>query len=90
MTLEQVASGAGLTRGFLSHLERGGTSASIRSLYRICHALGVEIAALFESTGGALTRRKTREPSYFGREGVTDSIKQGPIPGLLLIHSHPE
>jgi len=78
MTLEQVASVAGLTRGFLSHLERGGTSASIGSLYRLCDALGVEVAALFESTGGTLTRRNTREPSYFGGEGVTDYVVTPP------------
>jgi transcriptional regulator with XRE-family HTH domain len=78
MTLEQVASDAGLTRGFLSHLERGGTSASIGSLYRICDSLGVEIAVLFEPTGGTLTRQGTREPSYFGGEGVTDYVVTPP------------
>ncbi len=78
LTLEQVASAAGLTRGFLSHLERGGTSASIGSLYRICDSLGVEIGALFEPTGGTLTRQKSREPSYFGGEGVTDYVVTPP------------
>lgn len=78
MTLEQVASTAGLTRGFLSHLERGGTSASIGSLYRICDSLGVEIGTLFEPTGGTLTRQRTREPCYFGGEGVTDYVVTPP------------
>jgi len=78
MTLEQVASVAGLTKGFLSNLERGGTSASIGSLYRLCDALGVEVAALFESRGGTLTRQNTREPSYFGGEGVTDYVVTPP------------
>jgi len=79
MTLEQVASVAGLTRGFLSHLERGGTSASIGSLYRICDALGVEVASLFEPAGANLTRQKTRQPSYFGGEGVTDYVVTPPV-----------
>jgi transcriptional regulator with XRE-family HTH domain len=79
MTLEQVASDAGLTRGFLSHLERGGTSASIGSLYRICDALGVEIAVLFEPTGSALSRAQTRAPSNFGGEGVTDYVVTPPV-----------
>lgn len=78
LTLEQVAGAAGLTRGFLSHLERGGTSASIGSLYRICDALGVEIGVLFEPTGGTLTRQGTREPSYFGGQGVTDYVVTPP------------
>jgi transcriptional regulator with XRE-family HTH domain len=79
MTLEQVASVAGLTRGFLSHLERGGTSASVGSLYRICDALGVEVASLFEPAGANLTRQKTRQPSYFGGEGVTDYVVTPPV-----------
>jgi transcriptional regulator with XRE-family HTH domain len=74
LTLEQVASSAGLTRGFLSHLERGATSASIGSLYRISEALSVEVAALFEPTGADLSRRDSREPSFFGGEGVTDYV----------------
>ena len=78
LTLEQVASDAGLTRGFLSHLERGGTSASIGSLYRICDSLGIEIAVLFEPTGGKLTRRETRKPSYFGGVGVVDFVLTPP------------
>jgi len=78
MTLEQVASVAGLTKGFLSHLERGGTSASIGSLYRLCDALGVGVAVLFEATGGTLTRQKSRQPAYFGGEGVTDYVVTPP------------
>src|SRR5665647_245466 len=79
LTLEQVATSAGLTRGFLSHLERGGTSASIGSLYRICDALGVEVASLFEPAGANLTRQNTRQPSYFGGEGVTDYVVTPPV-----------
>lgn len=74
LTLEQVATGAGLTRGFLSHLERGGTSASIGSLYRISEALGIEVASLFEPSGADLSRQDSRRPSFFGGEGVTDFV----------------
>jgi len=73
-TLEQVASSAGLTRGFLSHLERGVTSASIGSLYRISDALGIDVAALFEPSGADLSRQNSRKPSFFGGEGVTDYV----------------
>jgi transcriptional regulator with XRE-family HTH domain len=74
LTLEQVATSAGLTRGFLSHLERGGTSASIGSLYRISEALGIEVASLFEPSGADLSRQDSRKPSFFGGEGVTDFV----------------
>jgi transcriptional regulator with XRE-family HTH domain len=73
-TLEQVASSAGLTRGFLSHLERGRTSASIGSLYRISDALGIKVAALFEPSAADLSRQNSRKPSFFGGEGVTDYV----------------
>lgn len=78
LTLEQVATGAGLTRGFLSHLERGGTSASIGSLYRISEALGIEVASLFEPSGADLSRQDSRKPSFFGGEGVTDFVVTPP------------
>jgi quercetin dioxygenase-like cupin family protein len=74
LTLEQVATSAGLTRGFLSHLERGGTSASIGSLYRISEALDIEVASLFEPSGADLSRQDSRKPSFFGGEGVTDFV----------------
>lgn len=74
LSLEQVARRAQLTRGFLSNFERGGTSASIGSLYRISEALGVDVAALFEPSGADLSRHGDREPSFFGGEGVTDYV----------------
>lgn len=78
LTLEQVASSAGFTRGFLSQLERGGTSASIGSLYRISEALGIQVAALFEPSGAELSRQASRKPSFFGGEGVTDFVVTPP------------
>ena len=89
MTLEEVATDAWLTRGFLSHLERGGTSASIGSLYRICDSLGVEIAVLFEPTGSALSRANARAPSHFGGEGVADYVVTPPTERRVqLLETH--
>lgn len=79
LTLEQVASAAGLTKGFLSQLERGESSASIASLLALCSVLDVSIAALLDDAAGAIAldpviRRADRTTMYLGGEGVTDYL----------------
>jgi transcriptional regulator with XRE-family HTH domain len=49
LTLEQVAQGAGLTKGFVSRVERDQASVSIPALQRICEVLQTPVAALFDS-----------------------------------------
>ena len=49
LTIEQIAAAAGLTKGFISQLERDTTTPSISSLARICDALGVRMSDVFES-----------------------------------------
>jgi transcriptional regulator with XRE-family HTH domain len=49
LTLEQVAEGAGLTKGFVSRVERDQTSVSIAALQRICDVLQTPVGALFDS-----------------------------------------
>jgi len=71
LTLEDVASAAGVTRSFVSAVERGETSPSIGSLYRLCEALGIGMSSLFEDMGGAessVVRRADVEGVYFGGE----------------------
>ncbi len=74
MTLEQVAQSAGLTRAFLSQLERGGSSASVTSLYRIAAALGVEFTSLFELPTSALVRGGERVATNLGGRGTVDYL----------------
>ncbi|WP_395728146.1 helix-turn-helix domain-containing protein [Nakamurella sp.] len=52
-TLEEVAGASGLTKGFLSKIERDLASVSVAALLRICGTLGIPLASLFEndSTG---------------------------------------
>lgn len=83
LTLEQVASGAGLTKGFLSQLERGESSASIASLLALCAVLDVSIAALLDYAAGTIAldpviRRADRTMMYLGGEGVTDYLVSPP------------
>lgn len=48
LTLEQLAEATGVTRGFLSRLERDATSPSLATLLQICEALSISIGSLFE------------------------------------------
>lgn len=48
LTLEQLASSAGLTKGFISRVERDETMPSVPSLVQLCQALSLPFAALFE------------------------------------------
>ena len=74
LSLAQVAAASGLTRGFLSQLELGDTSASVTSLARIASALGVDMSSLFERPPSPLVRRAERKPSMLGGEGVLDYL----------------
>lgn len=74
LSLAQVADAAGLTRGFLSQLELGDTTASVSSLVRISAALGIELTSLFERPPSTLVRRAERQPSMLGGEGVVDYL----------------
>lgn len=47
LTIDQVAEMSGLTKGFLSRVERDLTSPSVSTLLKLCDVLGIEIGQLF-------------------------------------------
>jgi DNA-binding response OmpR family regulator len=49
LTLAQTAQRANVSLGYLSQIELGKNSASIETLYRICLALGIKMAELFQA-----------------------------------------
>ncbi len=68
LTIEQIAAATGLTKGFISQLERDRTSPSLSSIARICDALGVRLSHIFErDPAPALVRRadRPRVDTYF-------------------------
>jgi transcriptional regulator with XRE-family HTH domain len=70
LTLKAIADRAGVSESFLSQVERGRTGASLMSLQRIAHALGVSVADLFEPDGGArpqVLRAEDRPVLSFGK-----------------------
>jgi transcriptional regulator with XRE-family HTH domain len=77
LTLDEVARQAGVTKSFVSAVERGETSPSIGSLYRLCEVLGVQVAALFETAPGPesnVVRRADVRGVSFGGEGVENHV----------------
>lgn len=47
LTLAQVAAASGLTKGFLSRLERDETSPSVATLVQLCQVLSIPVGSLF-------------------------------------------
>src|SRR4051812_26641636 len=72
MSLANLAAGAGLTKGFLSQVERDLVSPSVGSLLRVCEALGVGVGELFEPASGPLVRAADRPAIAFGGDGVDE------------------
>jgi transcriptional regulator with XRE-family HTH domain len=69
MTLKDVATAAGLAESFLSQLERGIHTGSIRTLQKICDVLGLAVGDLFlteQNEGPRPTRFSTSEGFSFG------------------------
>ena len=73
-TLAEVAEVAGLTKGFLSKIERDQASASVASLIRICDTLGVSVGELFSATAGDVVRRSEYPPINFGGSGMSEFL----------------
>jgi transcriptional regulator with XRE-family HTH domain len=72
MTLTQLAGLTGLTKGFLSQVERDLTSPSVGTLLRVCEALDLPVGDLFAAAQGSLVRAAERAPVTFGGEGVEE------------------
>src|SRR3954471_8545126 len=66
LTLAAVAEQAGLTKGFLSRLERDEVSPSVASLVTVCGVLGIGVGTLFETPETSLVRAGEAPPINFG------------------------
>lgn len=87
-TLEQLASATGLTKGFLSRVERDETSPSVASLITLCEVMSIEVGSLFSMPEVALVRRGEAPAINLGGTGVTESLMtpRGQAK-LQLVHS---
>jgi transcriptional regulator with XRE-family HTH domain len=74
MTMAEVAGQSGLTKGFLSKLERDLTSVSVASLIRLCDALGISVGSLFQAAKGEVVRKGDYPPINFGGKGMEEYL----------------
>jgi transcriptional regulator with XRE-family HTH domain len=72
LSLGDLAERSGVTKGFLSQVERDLTSPSVGTLLRVCAALDLPVGELFSGGAGPLVRAAERAPIAFGGQGVTE------------------
>ena len=75
LTIESLAEASGLTKSFLSKVERGKSTPSVAALLRIAQALSIPLSSLFENSA---TRRVVRALDYpqvnFGGEHLVEYL----------------
>src|SRR6516225_3126310 len=74
MSMGEVAQASGLTKGFLSKLERDLTNVSVASLIRLCDALGISVGSLFQASKGEVVRRGAYPPINFGGQKISEYL----------------
>ena len=74
MSMAEVAEQAGLTKGFVSKLERDLANVSVASLIRLCDALGVSVGSLFQAPTGEVIRHGAYPPINFGGRKMTEYL----------------
>lgn len=74
LTIEHVADATGLTKGFLSRVERDLTSPSVASLVTLCQVLSISIGDLFALPETHLTRKGEGPRISLGGEGIVERL----------------
>jgi quercetin dioxygenase-like cupin family protein/DNA-binding Xre family transcriptional regulator len=74
MTIEALAEATGLTKSFVSKLERDAASASVTSLLRVCDALGLRPGTLFDTPATSLVRGDDAPDVNYGGDGVRNAL----------------
>jgi transcriptional regulator with XRE-family HTH domain len=87
LSINAVAEATGLTKGFLSRLERDEVSASVASLLRVCQTLGLTMGELFDAPPLPLVPPRGRGRITLGGFGVQEQVLSAANPHLLVIHS---
>lgn len=87
--LTDLAQRSGLTKGFVSQVERDKVSPSIGSLLRMCDALGLSVGQLFAASAEPLVRAAERPRISYGGEGLEEHLLTPADEGrVMVIHSH--
>lgn len=74
LTIDQVAELTGLTKGFLSRVERDLTSPSVASLVTLCQVLSLEVGELFSQPDTHVLRLAEAPRISLGGEGIVEQL----------------
>ncbi len=74
MTIEQVAASAGLTKGFISRIERDKVSPSVTTLVSICDVLDLPIGDLFATTDAQFVRAEDAPRINLGGRSTSERL----------------
>jgi len=74
LTLAQVAESSGLSKGFLSRVERDETSPSVATLVQLCQVLSLPVGALFAEPEIQRITRSEAPHINLGGVGVTELL----------------
>jgi transcriptional regulator with XRE-family HTH domain len=87
ITLSELSRLSGLTRSFLSQVEKGKVSPSVASLGRIASSLGITLGALFASplNHDPVVRRENRPRLRYHGIGIEDELLSPTLTGKLEV-----
>lgn len=74
LTIDQVADSTGLTKGFLSRIERDLTSPSVASLVTLCQVLSLEVGELFTPPDTHVVRLAEAPRISLGGQGIVEQL----------------
>lgn len=74
LTIEQVATATGLSRGFVSRVERDETSPSVTTLVALCQVLSLPVGSLFEEVAAEVIHLEDAPLVNLGGHGVTERM----------------
>ena len=74
LTLSELAKQVGVTKGFLSDVERDKSSPSVASLVQICNVLNLPIGDLFATGNSSVVRKADRTAIKFGGHKINDFL----------------
>lgn len=75
LTLDDLAEACGVTKGYLSKLERDHVNASVATLIKVCAVLEIPVGSLFENaSAGEVVRADAMPQISFGGEKMTEYL----------------
>lgn len=88
LTLDQISQATGLSKGFISRVERDLTSPSVSTLVKMCQALGISAGEVLDAPASHQVLFADAPVVDLGGEGITERLLTPPHQrGLQIIHA---